>query len=402
MSLFSNPANKKLSAAINFNFKTRIMKNLSGLLAVLAIFLCALFSFGQTNLIDNSSWGDINASTNLPRYFSAYGQSFGATNTVELGMGPQGNMVTLWKGVPNLNTGQGANQDGGAISRFKDIDTSKAYRFTVWAKKTNSFDGKVLLGPQVYDANTNKMVLDANGNTVAAPYFVNGDLPSLDEWYLLVGFIHESTYDLTNSMTQSMVYDQFGNAVTSLALNDFKFDPNAVRMRSLNIQVQNTNANDEIFFYAPTIYEVNSQMPSITSILSPVSTANTVWNVTGSDLNYVDGNVGIGTGNPGSWKLAVNGNIRAKEIKVETGWADYVFADDYVLPSLEEVEKHIKEKGHLINIPSAATIESNGVKLGEMNKLLLEKIEELTLYIIQQNKDQQELETRILELENQQ
>ncbi|TMM52150.1 hypothetical protein FEE95_20905 [Maribacter algarum] len=378
------------------------MKNLSGLLAVLALFLCTLFSFGQTNLIQNSSWGDINPSTNLPRYFAPYGANFGAVNTVEIGMGPHNNMVTLWKGVANLNTGQGENQDGGPISAFFNPDISKSYRFTVWVKKQNSFDGKVLLGPQVYDAGTNKMVLDANGNTVAAPYCVNGDLPSLDEWYLFVGFIHESTYDLANNPTQSMVYDQFGNAVTSLSLTDFKFDPNAVRMRILNIQVQNANAADEIFFYAPTLYEINSQMPSITSILSPVSTANTVWNVDGSDLNYVDGNVGIGTGNPGAWKLAVNGNIRAKEIKVETGWADYVFADDYVLPSLEEVERHIKEKGHLINIPSAEAIESNGVQLGEMNKLLLEKIEELTLYIIQQNKDQKELETRILELENQQ
>ncbi|MEC7262905.1 MAG: hypothetical protein VXW38_04130 [Bacteroidota bacterium] len=95
------------------------------------------------------------------------------------------------------------------------------------------------------------------------------------------------------------------------------------------------------------------------------------------------GNVGIGTSNPGGYKLAVKGKIRAEEIKVETGWADYVFEDGYDLPSLEEVERHIKEKGHLINIPSAKEVEANGVELGEMNKLLLEKIEELTLYIIE-------------------
>lgn len=97
---------------------------------------------------------------------------------------------------------------------------------------------------------------------------------------------------------------------------------------------------------------------------------------------FVD-NLGIGTTNPGSWKLAVKGKIRAEEIKVETGWADYVFKEDYDLPTLEEVEKHIKEKGHLINIPSAKEVEENGIQLGEMNKLLLEKIEELTLYVIQ-------------------
>lgn len=113
-----------------------------------------------------------------------------------------------------------------------------------------------------------------------------------------------------------------------------------------------------------------------------------------------DGNIGIGTSNPGSWKLAVNGNIRAKEIKVETGWADYVFKKGYDLPSLEEVEKHIHEKGHLMNIPSEAEVLENGIQLGEMNKLLLEKIEELTLYILEQEKKSKRLEDRIKALEN--
>ncbi|MGS2738794.1 hypothetical protein [Sinomicrobium sp. M5D2P17] len=105
-----------------------------------------------------------------------------------------------------------------------------------------------------------------------------------------------------------------------------------------------------------------------------------------------DGNVGIGTTNPGTWKLAVNGNIRAKEIKVETGWSDFVFEDNYNLPTLEEVEQHIKEKGHLKDIPSAKEVEANGIFLGEMNAKLLQKIEELMLYTIKQEK-------RILQLE---
>ena len=109
---------------------------------------------------------------------------------------------------------------------------------------------------------------------------------------------------------------------------------------------------------------------------------------------YNNGGVSIGSGNPGSYKLAVKGKIRAEEIKVETGWADYVFKEGYDLPTLEEVEKHIQEKGHLINIPSAKEVKENGVQLGEMNKLLLEKIEELTLYVIELKKqnDQQQIE----------
>jgi len=100
----------------------------------------------------------------------------------------------------------------------------------------------------------------------------------------------------------------------------------------------------------------------------------------------INGNVGIGTANPNGWKLSVNGQIRAKEIKVETGWSDFVFYDDYKLPTLQEVENYIKEKGHLKDIPSAKDVEENGIYLGEMDSKLLQKIEELTLYTLQQEK----------------
>ncbi|SHM96935.1 hypothetical protein [Flavobacterium chilense] len=96
--------------------------------------------------------------------------------------------------------------------------------------------------------------------------------------------------------------------------------------------------------------------------------------------------VGIGTANPDS-QLAVNGTIHSKEVKVDlTGWSDFVFKKEYNLPTLQEVEKHINEKGHLENIPSEDDALKNGINLGEMNAKLLQKIEELTLYSIQQNK----------------
>lgn len=99
------------------------------------------------------------------------------------------------------------------------------------------------------------------------------------------------------------------------------------------------------------------------------------------------GNVGIGTSSP-TEKLSVNGKIRAQEIKVETAnWPDYVFAQDYTLEPLEETEKHIKEKGHLPGIPSAEEVKANGVDLGEMNSKLLRKIEELTLHLIEKEKE---------------
>jgi len=92
-----------------------------------------------------------------------------------------------------------------------------------------------------------------------------------------------------------------------------------------------------------------------------------------------------------TYRLSVKGAIRAERVKVYTTWADYVFEKNYQLPTLEDVEKQIAEKGHLKDIPSAKEVQEKGIELGEMNKLLLQKVEELTLYVIALNKDLQEI-----------
>jgi|SRR5690606_6796090 len=108
-----------------------------------------------------------------------------------------------------------------------------------------------------------------------------------------------------------------------------------------------------------------------------------------------DGRVGIGTTTPQA-KLAVNGNILAKEIKIKTDISvpDYVFEDTYALPSLSSIERYVKVHKHLPEVPSAKDIERDGLDLAEMNLLLLKKVEELTLYLLEQDKRIKELENK--------
>jgi hypothetical protein len=110
------------------------------------------------------------------------------------------------------------------------------------------------------------------------------------------------------------------------------------------------------------------------------------------------GQLGIGTTNLGSYRLSVNGNIRSKEIVVEGGWADYVFDKNYKLRPLDEVEKFIRENNHLPGIPSAREVEEKGLQVGDTQRKMMEKIEELTLYVIEQNKIIMQLKEEIKEI----
>ena len=206
-----------------------------------------------------------------------------------------------------------------------------------------------------------------------------------------------------NNHTSDMVIDQNGRVAVGKTSAGAEFDVEG--------GIRSSDGNDNV-----TLRSINAE--SYSEIIWGDDTNDrfrfyyNYWNGTSSDKEVMtllaNGNVGIGTPSPDS-KLAVNGVIHSKEVKVDlTGWPDYVFKENYTLPTLEEVEKHLKEEGHLINIPSAEEVEANGVQLGEMNKLLLEKIEELTLYTLQQQRqlleqkeENKKLEERLGDLEKQ-
>jgi hypothetical protein len=155
----------------------------------------------------------------------------------------------------------------------------------------------------------------------------------------------------------------------------------------------NTNTSD-LLFYDSSILPAENNPDHLTALLRFSNDAN------GPTMTYQDrtttpietrfhiagnGNVGIGVTNPQA-KLVVDGLICAKEVRVSLAgapcWPDYVFEKDYQLTPLNEVEKYINENKHLEDVPSADELTKTGIELGEMDAILLKKIEELTLYVI--------------------
>jgi hypothetical protein len=126
------------------------------------------------------------------------------------------------------------------------------------------------------------------------------------------------------------------------------------------------------------------------------------------DPGYIDGDLqvtedaGIGIAPISGYRLAVDGAVRARSITVDSAsWADFVFDEDYELSTLSEVEAHIAEHGHLPEIPSEAEVMERGIDLAAMQVKLLQKIEELTLHTIRQEKELQRLAAENCELKKQ-
>lgn len=356
----------------------------------LVLFLAVVIAangFAQNNLLDTSTW---TVGTGNVSGFTVYGPS--AESERILDTDGWGNSSVVWVSLPDPAT----NQDGGYYSSYKTIDPTKTYRLTTWMKKTGSNAGNSYFGLHSRSGST-QSTQRLNGTTNTNPYFWIGDLPQLDKWYMIVGFIHPNSY---SGPSLGGMYDgDTGELVAGVTVSDFKFAPDATTLRNRALLWKSLTPTDRQYYWSPTIYEVNGQEPDIATLTDTggnTGGGDGVWNASGDDINYTTGNVGIGTESPDA-TLTVKGNIHTQEVKVDLQGAvapDYVFYEDYPLRTLEEVQQHIDEFGHLPNIPSAKEMQTNGVKLKEMNLKLLEKIEELTLYILELEKRVQGLEKK--------
>lgn len=190
-----------------------------------------------------------------------------------------------------------------------------------------------------------------------------------------------------------------GNTRNGFAISDFSWDAdklmykvsvacisgkkNQVTIHIKGLTNGSSHADNVLNMNCSEIYTTDN-----TQYAKPIQSFN--------DLVSFKGQIAIGSETIDSKHLLdVAGTIRAEEIKVEAQTADFVFEDDYKLKSLTEVEQFIKANNHLPDIPSANQMEKDGIGLAEMNKLLLQKVEELTLYMIELKKENQRCNHRI-------
>jgi hypothetical protein len=224
-----------------------------------------------------------------------------------------------------------------------------------------------VLGSSTFSSTSNLMLRNSNGDTL---------LRMRDDGRMGIGY-NGSSYGRTMNLG--------GSGLNFYTANEAAFGGAIFPTDTSLVLWSNSNANNYL-------------------VLQP-SWGNTgVGTYTPNAKLHINGTVLVGGNSinvPAGYSMAIDGKVICEEVKVQlsTAWPDYVFADDYQLPSLESIEAHIKAKKHLPGIPSAAQVEADGITLGDMNKRLLEKIEQLTLHLIDLKKENQQLNNRLEKLE---
>lgn len=280
------------------------------------------------------------------------------------------------------------------------------------ALRINTGNGYLDLGPQNFS--------EANLNTDRSIFKFNKPLKiSTSSGYIDLGSLNSNEANISTDRSVFMFNKAINSSSSTLQL--------ATNGKSVNIGSY-TDASATFSVYKSTIpyFRLRSDvsfleigMATCVGCFAPGARSGDAvfrtWNgPTKSILLYIPTNensadkyIGISDDLNGVWakfqsnrQLRVDGTIYTKELNVQLNvWADHVFNKDYKLKSLSELEKYIKENNHLPEIPSENDVITNGLKVGEMNALLLKKIEELTLYLIEMKNENEDLKNRIIKLE---
>ncbi|MBD3322845.1 MAG: hypothetical protein GF350_17230 [Chitinivibrionales bacterium] len=261
-------------------------------------------------------------------------------------------------------------------------------------------NGNVIIENGKLGLNINETSLENDaefaGRAAIGQNYCQGNYTAPANGLIVEGSVGIGTHEVENILHIASNADSY---LPALKLNN-RANPNSP-VHGVGIEFQMSNAQDGPYSYK------KAEIRAIATAEYANDIAMTFWTGGSTDADHQermriahDGKVAIGTTNPGDYMLKVNGDlgitgkivvnemVKTKEVLVtQSGlWADYVFDDSYKLRPLEEVEKFIRENRHLPGIPDENQIKEKGQNVGEMQAKLLEKVEELTLYLIEQNK----------------
>jgi hypothetical protein len=200
-----------------------------------------------------------------------------AESTRELGDTPFKSRDIIWKAASDSTV---SDQAGGWDATV-DIDATKSYRFSVWAKQMST-NGTVYLGCS--KTNTNNLDGSANGN----PYFWSGDLPSLNKWYLIIGYVNGSGDSSTTDNTEAGIYElDYGRKLTGYTFKTFKNKPSITQQTHRTYHYYNTTIGDPVYFYSPRLDVVNGYEPTISELLGRSSQLDWAanWDATKTVIN---------------------------------------------------------------------------------------------------------------------
>jgi hypothetical protein len=303
--------------------------------------------------------------------------SFSQEERIVTNKSPNGKSDFIYK---NGNVGIGTNTPIFKFDLSGNTNTTKTISISQYSKNTSSGSRHLIRS----DSNGLSIINDiGTGNSEQCIHLGHWDTSQKEVEY---GFTYKDGNVGIGTNTPIFKFDLSGNTNTTKTI-------------SISQYSKNTSSGSR--------HLIRSDSNGL-SIINDIGTGNSEqcihlghWNTSQKRVEYGftyrDGNVGIGTNNTKEFKLAVKGKIGAEEIQINAPgyWPDYVFTSNYKLKPLNEVEAFIKQNNHLPEIPSEREIKEKGINLADMDAKLLQKIEELTLYMIEQNK-----ETKFLKKEN--
>jgi hypothetical protein len=358
----------------------------------------SIIHFGNNSIMLNDHSNSITWNSAFNGHLSINGLSIGNADLIDP------NSYPLAQAYNSIILGSGACYTAAENSIVIGRDVSNTLH------ATNS----ITIGYGISNNRTNSLMVGFNSNVPTL--FVSPANGSGTTGNVGIGTINPDNYKLAVEGTAYILDKTNIGTMDALPTGlDFNAKCNiSANSNDCGLFIRNNNTTSKT--YGIYCWMDNDNYPAIAIGKDPGHTGGGIhFYVSGGGYVYAQGNVDIdgithikkktiiGIGENSNFPnamLAVDGLVVATEVKIATqGFPDYVFGEKYKLPTLPELEKYIEKNKHLPDVPSAAEVEKNGVALGEMNKILLQKVEELTLYMINLQKENEALKDRMTKLE---